>query len=430
MFNVGVASSGDPDSDRAAAQAVGKAILRLGMEPKAIFLYATDNYCKSKEDRNNLLTSAANAVGSNIPLVGGTVTGFVCPDGCFSRGVVAVAFGGSNLEVMPVFVNEMRFNTVEKAKRYGNELGKKLRALPGKNKLVMEVTPGPTEPQVFSNPNVESISQNIPFWAFSRIRDFLFDVSVGLDYAQAMEEDFLNALSGGINEVLVAGLSSFDGTKALRNYQFYGGHSFVSAFVGLGFSLDNEIILKRDLPLNFSGIHIDAEKGYHNFCIDKIDGLPAVDGYLKAMNWPKSFKKSHISEIFEKTFYYPLSFREGERVYAFPAGMFIGKSIGVNRHIRSRDVEVCYSSANLLFKSVGSYLDLIKSKPVAFSFFTGGAHVPSFLGSKLYSLKDLIEEKIPGLPYVFLFGAGEHSKFKNEAPFFNNFSLVMLSIRK
>ena len=398
-------------------------------KPIFVLLFTTVHYAKNIPLFKKVLEGCKSHLKKDVPLIGGTTTAFICPQGVFSRGVIVVVAEGTDADICSEYAGHIRPTPHHAAKRIASKMMDKLGNGKKKNKLMIEIMSGPKEPKVMTSRIVQRIAELLPHPILLKLRDALFYSSFNfLQYGMNNEEDVLHSLSEKLEEFSIIGYSTFDDLKDLYHYQCFGNKVMDESIVALGIATDDEVFIKRDLPLIRSGRKFEITTGWRDYCIDYINSKKATKQYVKEMGWPDDFIKAHIEQIFHYNFYYPVGFQEGGTTIAFPIGLYFGDTIATNRKIRSKKLEVLYTSSKAIIEQLESYCKEIQGKDIKFSMFIEGAEVPGTLGNRLYKLKEIIDKSLKDKPYVMIFGSGEHSKIGKEKGIFNNFSKVMMSI--
>ena len=428
----GVGMSQDWDPYKAGVQATSKALGQIDYEPKFLLIFSTIHYAKGKGGLKALLKGCRDLVGKEIPSIGGTVTGFICSEGCFTRGCVVVA-SRMNCDAYSFFAKNIRRNPNLVGRIISKKTKESTKDSRFINKLLIDYAPAPINPEILSHNVTQKIIKSLPRQVVYHVRDLLFEVSVKfLRYGQGREDEALEVLSKELRDFYLFGASTFDDTKDLSNYQFYQDQLSLDSMAALAISTDMEIKLKRFDPLTIpSGKRFKIKRGWQNRCFDEINGKPAVKTFFwDIMSWPESWNLPSVGEVFHKTFYYPLGYEKDGITYAFPAGLFFGESINTNQRIDSDEIEVLYTSANKIISSLDSYLNELseEKKETHLLFIVDAAEVPCFLASKIYLFKNQVDKYFHDTPYLTIFGAGEHYKIPQEKLVFNNFSRVVLSI--
>jgi hypothetical protein len=340
-----------------------------------------------------------------------------------------VVGSGDDIDVVGVHEKDIRMNPQITGKKIANSIKKQLEHSQKTNKLLIEFMPGPIEPKILTSDFVKSISKKLPSGLVIKIRDFLITFATRyLNAGAGMEEDILHVMGEILDDYYIFGCSNFDDIKSLQNYQFYYTESLKGFVVALAIRTDNAIVVDKKLPLTPRGNRFKIERGWHNFCIDKIEGKPAAYEYVKRMGWPEDYIKIHVEQVFSKTFYHPLAFRDNEQIYPFPAGFFVKDTIPTNRKIRKDEVELFVTSARKTISNFGDFLKDLHNKSAKFTLIVEGMDIVGIFGGKINIMKKMLDEALGDSPYLVLFGSGEHSKKPNEKPIFCNYSMAMLSI--
>ncbi|RLG18063.1 hypothetical protein DRN75_02575 [Nanoarchaeota archaeon] len=429
-FGVGMSQKWDPK--KAGVEATNKAIEQVGYKPKFLLIFSTIHYAKEKGGLKSLLKGCRRLIDDNVPSIGGTVTGFICPEGCFTHGVVVVA-GSGDIDVSADYGEKVIYNPTSIGRKIGKTISRKLKDSKKRNKLLIEFTTGPTEPTWIASPRIYNFIKyfykKLPLRISWFLRDLIINTYIALSPSgPGMEEDVLYAMSEPLNKYYLIGCSTFDDMASLKHYQFLNSIALKDSTVALGLSLNNKIILDRKLSLISLGKKFKIKKGWKDFCIDLINNQPASTQYLREMGWPRVYMEAHIEQVTKKTFYYPLGFKDNDQIYTFPVGFFFGESIVSNRKIRKDEVELFLTSSKKTLEDVENYLKLITEKKTKFTLIIKGAPMIGVFGAHINVMKKIMDYYLNNSPYLMLFGSGEHSKKPNEKAIFNNFSTVMLSI--
>ncbi|MBU0662523.1 hypothetical protein KJ891_03590, partial [Candidatus Micrarchaeota archaeon] len=168
----------------------------------------------------------------------------------------------------------------------------------------------------------------------------------------------------------------------------------------------------------------------NKFCIDLINGRPAVEGYLDSFGLIGDYRTKHIKENLKTTLYYPLGNKvSDDLVDAFAIGLFTGSSIVCERRIESDSVKVFYTSSKQILEKFDSCINEINKAPESFAFVYQGFHAIGILGRRVWLLKKKLDEKF-GENYFLIFDIGEYKKGINEKTFLTNYGVSAISIAK
>ena len=426
-FAVGMSKEWDPYG--AGHEATLKAISQLDGDPKFLLIFSTIHYDDEDRDIKKVLDGAQSVLGEGIPIIGGVVVGFICPEGCFMHGILAIVCSGTKVDCVIANSRNIFRSPIDKGQKLGNKIKASSPRLHNKHKILFNFLSGPIEPKMMANPKIREIIKKIPNKLLFPLTNIFLAFSMRiLQYGPGTEEEVVEGISNVLPDFNIIGCSTFDDMRCYRHYQFYNTNVLKKSIVSLAVSFDNQVISQRKIPLIPLNKKLKLKRGWENYCIHTINDKPAVSAYLKEMGWPESYKKTHVEHLSRVTFHYPMAFRRDNWTYAFPAGFLFGEVILTNRRIHNSEVELFTTSAK---KTIVDFKDLtneIRDKKVNFSFSVAGMDIITVLGDKIEKIKDILDEAIPNSPYVVLFGSGEHLKKNDEKPIVSNFSMVMSTI--
>jgi len=426
VFEVGIGTSQDWDPKKAAENAIKEALEKLNNTPKFVLLFTSIHY--RKKGLKKILSTIYEHVEKDVPLIGGTVAGFISPKGVqvIGVGILAVYSDGK----VSAFVEN---GTKSNPKKVGKKLGKKIAGFYSqqKNKLALCLISGPCEPTIMMNATLNRIFQKIPTKVFWKIRDFLFEISLKfLGYGTAREQDLFEEMDKFTKDTLIVGGSTIDDVKVLKNFQFYGKNIRENSIVSIVCDLAERVSLAQKSQLSETDQSLKVRVGAKRFCIDLINGKPAVQEYLNSFGLIGDYRTRHVKENLKTTLYYPLGRRvEKDLVDAFAIGLFTGNSIMSERKISETDLKVFYTSSKQILESFDSCIQEIKKTPRDFAFVCQGFHAIGILGRKINLLKKQLDEQFDN-NYFLIFDIGEYKKELNKKTFLTNYGVSAISISR
>ena len=424
----GVGMSQDKDPTNAGREASEKAIEQLNGKPvKFMLIFSTSHY-DNKNSRNKLISTCREWIAEDTPSIGGTVTGFICPEGFAVRGVVVLAASG-NFDVSSGMFNKIRSKPDVAGKVVGKKISSGLSRSNKANKIIFNFISGPKESEIWTTYLVKNLISKVPYPVFLKLRDVL--CSLAANYMQqgvGFEDIILESMENEIQDYYMFGSGTFDDMKARKNSVFYNNNSFPSALASLGISLDNRVIRKRYFPLIHSGKEFRIKRGWKNYWIDEINGKPAVMGYSELLGYPRYFMGEHTERFTYTLFQLPFGYEFNGYEYAFPTGFFMGKSILTNLQIKSDTVELLYTSTALFLKTMKDYFKSLDDGKDYFTFCSAvGVLVGSF-GSKIRIIKEVLDEGTKGRPYLLIFNSADFFKTPETRTIVSDYALSFLSI--
>jgi len=427
-FKVAIGLSRKWDARTAGRGVARDMIEKLGDDPDFVLLFATVHYEKHGGFKE-FLKGVWDVLPKGTPLIGGTVIGFINPQGCFTRGATAVGILNSEMDISIGVGRKTRRTPTSTGEKFAKTINDGLKSSKKKNRLLIEFMTGAKEPEIMTYEKIRNLLGKLPGRIGLLFRDILNEMAVRyFNQCQGMEDEILETFNPILNEYYIFGASTFDDLKALNNFQFYNQDVLDDAIVGLGVSLDEEIFVDRKLPLIPTGRKLKIKKGWKGYWIDEIDGRPAVTTYFEEMGWPKEYVKTHIDKMMVKTFLHPLGFEYKGVTRAFPTGFFFGESILTNVQIRKEEVELFLSSNKQIISHLDEYISLLSNKRQHFTFLTEIGPAIDMLGGSVKKIKEQLDDAPTISEYLFLFMAGEHTKKPGEDVIFGDYSLSILSI--
>ncbi|MBN2014444.1 MAG: hypothetical protein JW778_04635 [Candidatus Altiarchaeota archaeon] len=427
----GVGMSQDWDPYRAGVQAASKALEQIEYKPKFLLIFSTIHYADTKGGLKALLKGCRDLIKDDVPSIGGTITGFICPEGCYTRGCVVVA-GGGDIDVTSAFGRNIFKDPISAGSRVGSKISKELNNSEKRTKLLLEFISGPIEPRIVMGKRVRSLFKKIPDFIAPMVSDILLIIGRKyLQYGASVEKYVDRGIVKSLKDFYLFGCSTFDDSKALRNYQFYDNEVFDRSVVTIGIGINDYVRLDKKISVIPTGKKMQIEKGWQGYSIKRINNKPAVSQYIKEMGWPEDYNSIvSVEDIGKKTWYSQLGHWKDNEIYPIIIGLFFGENIWVGTEITSDEIEVFLTSAKKIINDLKDALIEIRDKRPCFTFFAEVPNIVVIFGEKLYVIKELIDETLKDSPYLTIIGSGLEIKNRNEnAKLFQN-GFTMLSIFK
>lgn len=424
MLEFGVGSSRNWDPRRAGEEATVAALNNLSREARFLLVFSTIHYYRKygKKGLQVLLENVKDSVSqpNRVPLIGGTVAGFITPTHCATRGVAVVA-GTGDVEAAAAHARGVRRSPISRGRKVVTDLKYKInRGLHKQEEIIIGITPGPRGSWI-TNEQIQQFLRYFPDQVVYAARDVLVPiVRIIFNQAQALEEEILHGMQT-LDDYLLIGLSAFDDLRALDNFQYYNTQVFDDTVVALVLRIRNNALIESVVPLLPMQKKFFAKLGCGRFSIDYIDGKPAFDEYLHLMNWP-SIRRKSIAQLMQTTFYYPLGYKKDGETFAFPVGSFFGRSIVTNRKIQDENLEIFLTSSQQVLQQVDNKLKLVESP--SFLFNVQCAIILGVFGKRIFIFKRKFDKL--DCPYITVFGGGEFYKQPKQDAKFYNFGLIFL----
>ena len=391
------------DSEEAGKEVAKNLLSKMSNKPKFILLFSTIHY-KKNGGFKKLVSSFDSAFPADVPVIGGTVAGFACRNGAFTRGVAALSFSGEMDVAVSIGRNTKR-NSEGAANDAASSLLSQLASSAYKKGYFISLISSAKVPNlpVFNKkivPHFPGISILISL--FEMVSPFL---QIGAGKDEQVSKKFGDMLEGfeGI------GGASCDNLALQDNYQFFNGEVVSNSIVAAAFKTSQPLDVRYSLGMIPSGKKMTiTDASGSGYVIRKINNEPALDAYLKAMGWPRSILDERL---YRKIFYYPLVPTEGEirepRLY----GLVYGNSfIFPMRPLLNTELEINTFSGKGLLQTFSTMLP--EKKKSAF-IVSCGTRLET-LGANVFKVVEKLNSSFSS-DYLVIYTAGEYNKTGNRS---------------
>jgi len=399
-FKAGVGLSRKWDAREAGREVALTTLEKLGdKKPDFFLLFSTIHYEKYGGFQE-FLAGVWDILPEGTPLIGGTVAGFIIPQGCFTRGATALAVSYPNMDVAVGIGRNTKRAPHLAAKQCAEMIKRGLRGSRYENKFLIDVISGPTIPKLsFFNKKV--IKSKI----LENVIPILFHISEKiLQKGVGREEEILDELIKNLPEYSIIGGSTYDDNKMTRNYQFYSKYIFTNSIVALALcsELVPSINTTHGLKETDTKLEITGLRGEDRI-IYEINNNPAADEFLKALDWPREYLNE---KAYLKTYFTPLGFKKNGVLFPEIIGYFIGNSIICGYKIKDNDLYLLSASGKSLMNSIDLNLEIFKDKEIFMAFGICCAIMLQTLGSNVFHIQRKLLEVFGESPFLLLYGAG------------------------
>ncbi|MEM5778244.1 MAG: FIST N-terminal domain-containing protein [Candidatus Aenigmatarchaeota archaeon] len=361
--------------------------------PKFILLFTTIHYEKEFKPILNGIKSAF----PDSPLIGGTVAGFITPEGCFTRGVTCLAVDYPNMKVAVDVGKNTRKNPEKAILKISKNIKKTLKKSKWPFGIIFCIPAGPTLP------NIKGINKwvvKIPVTNKMEIK--LMEISTKtLQKGHGREEEIIKYLSKEFKNYQIISGSSSDNGNVKKNYQFLNNKFYQNSLVLLAIRID--IKTKVDI---FHGFHPVAkpfkvtESEFGGKIVCKINGKPAAQKFLEIMNWPEKF---FDEKLHRRTFFFPLGFKNKEG-YLCPIdiGGILNDNFVFSYSMQGDELIPLTASGYDLLNVLNNSLKKIKKKKLIIACSCYG--LLESLGSNIYKIQQILEKKFEAFLLIYTYG--------------------------
>ena len=422
-LEVSVGMSRKWDAREAGREVARTTIEKLKRPPSFVLLFSTIHYEKHG-GFGEFLNGVWDVLPKGTPLVGGTVAGFINPEGCYTRGATGLAVTYPNIRVAIGYGHNTGRWPELAGKNCARQIQNGLKNTSYHNLLCINFISGVTMPTIPGMPRIVVLKNRVlaqMSLALLKISTILFQKGV------AREENVLKGLLKVLgNDTYVFGGSTVDNNVFARSYQFYRNKVLKNSIVTLAIVTDKQPQIRSAhgfelTDQKFKKIRLTA----WNRMIKKIDDEPAVEKYLNTLNWSGDL-------IDERTFhrrliFNPLGAQDDEGfIHPFVPGAFLGNNYVTGCPIVNDEVGILKASGFNLISAVTQIVNQITQNE-DFFLFTSCASRLETLGVNEFQTKKIILDKIKK-PFLLVYTSGENyylpgKKIKNLEVTFNSLSL-------
>ena len=378
------------------------ALDKLGTNPDFFLLFSTIHY-KDHGGFKEFLRGVWDILPEGTPLIGGTVTGFIIPRGCYARGATALVVSYEKMDVAIGYGTETKRNP-EKATNMCIEMIKNgLKETKYQKKILFNIVSG-------------SITIKIPGYGYKKVIDSDFLSKSIVKFFSLMhyltkkglgrEDEIFEMISKKLSDYKMILVSSSDNYKGFFNYQFFKNKVLTNSMVSLGLATDLEFdvltsygVRKRDIKLEITKVSKDGH------IIQEINNRPAVPELYRILNWPPNFLSDET--ILNKILYYPLSVKRGEKEVPLIMAMILKDFIVTPGKVKEGEVWILEMSGKSLLNAVEDNLSSFKGISPAIGFSSLCVTLLQTLGNNVWDIRKAMLDYFKEKPFLALFSTGE-----------------------
>ncbi|MDG6218052.1 MAG: FIST N-terminal domain-containing protein [Candidatus Thermoplasmatota archaeon] len=419
-FEASVGMSRKWDAREAGREVAENTLKKLKHKPSFFLLFSTIHYEKNGGFQE-LLEGVYEILSIDIPLIGGTVTGFMNNYGCYSHGTTALAVSSPNMDIAVGYGKNTKRNPKKAARICSNMILSKLKDSKFNNKFLLNLISSSEMPnipilgrkKIIKTGRLSSKLFMSMFW----ISEYFFQKGHGRD-DEVIEEviknlpDY-NILSGG----------TIDDGAALNNYQFFNNIVLTNSIVSLGMRTNFNLNVKttHNMKKTDTILNITKTSG-DGHIIHKINNQPAVGEFTKTLNWPEDFLTE--KNWFRTNYYFPVGFKPNSKDHDFGPrllGVIIGDSFVTPIRSQESCSSVLTTSGQRILDAIDINLKNYPCKP-SFGLISSCATRLETMGSNIYQAKNMIEKYFDNNPFIVFYVGGESTYSPEVGLNYMNFS--------
>lgn len=401
-FKAAVGLSRKWDAREAGREVALDTLNKLGADVKPDFflLFSTIHYEKHGGFQQ-LLDGVWDILPKGTPLIGGTVAGFINPQGCYTRGVTALAVNYPNMDVAVGIGHNTKRNPQKAAKECAKMIKIELDKSKFKNNFILALISGGLIPQI---PGIGR--KKVLTGLLGKVSIHLSNLStILLQKGIAREDEIMIGLIKNVGDYNILGGSLMDNMNFLDNYQFLGTKILKNSMVALGIKADLGCNVSmthgmKETKIGFEVTKLSSDKRF----IHEINHKPALYEFLRLLNWPKE----DVNEsMYRRTFYYPLSFVRDNNKMPGVVLMFLDTSMLLSYQMQNKNVDILTTSGRDLINAVDENLEQYSDKKPCWGIIVSCATRLETLSHNIYKVREKLLNYFGEQPFLLFYTNGE-----------------------
>ena len=401
-LKVAVGMSRKWDAYEAGREVARDTLDRLGKKPDFFLLFCTIHY-RDHGGFKKFLKGIWEVLPEGTSLVGGTVTGFINPRGCFIRGAVAIAASSPEMDVSVGCGKNTKRNPEKAAKDCTGMIEKGLANSKHSERFLLNLVSG-------------SMAIKIPGYGYRKVIDSSL-ISKSISRTVSISQYMLQRGFGREDEVferVVKKLPDYHmilGTcigsfKGITNYQFFNDSIMTNSIVALGMATDMNLDVCTTHGMKRTDIKFEITKlSKDSHIIKEINGKPAVPELYRLLNWPKNFLNEE--NIYERILYYPISLVKHGREVPVVMPFIFKDYLGIPCRADKGEAWIMTVSGKNLLKALEDNLNSFSSMQPEFGLFSACITILQALGNNVRKIREILLKYFKDKPFLMLFCAGE-----------------------
>ncbi len=409
-FEAAVGMSRKWDAREAGREVARSTIQKINRPPNFFLLFSTIHYEKYG-GFEEVLNGVWDVLPKKIPLVGGTVPGFMNNYGCYTRGATGLAVSSENMNVAVGIGKNTKRNPEKAAKQCIEMIKRDISQSQYKDKCLFVLISGSIVPSFPGMGMKRVVKTKIPSSVVSRLLKTSLQVS---QKGVGREDIIIDELAKQMPDFSIIGGSSIDDNKMERNFQFFNDKVYTNSVVCLSIETDTPICLDSQVAVKKTDNVFVAKTAGEKYVINKIDNKPATKTLFKYLNWPESFMDERLHR---RTFFYPILFEKNEEIFPEVIGVIVGNSIVCGFDLKSNKLSIGHSSRKTLLNAIKNGVENITNNGIPkLSLIIYCASFLEALGRDFFEVQRILKEAYKDNPFLLIAAGGEDFRIPNKIP--------------
>jgi len=403
-FEASVGMTRKWDAREAGREVARNTIRKLKRPPSFFLLFSTIHYEKNGGFQE-FLDGVWDVLPKGTPLVGGTVAGFMNPEGCYTRGASGLAVSYRNMDVSAGIGRNTKRNPKKAARNCAEMINDKLKDSSYEHKFIFDIVSSGLVPKIpFLGRTMIIRSKFAGKLAIKLLNLAGKIIQKGICRQDEVLREFIKKLP---DYSLIHG-GATDDISQLRNYQFYNRELCTNSICSLAINIDMPISVNTTYGLTetdrtFRVTSLDSSKRV----IKSIDNKPALPTLFSTLHLDIKDLNEHI---FDKIFFLPIGFKNKENVLVpTVVGIFLGDYFYIMFQIDTKEAKVLNLSGRGLLNSIDENLDKYKDEDIELAIISSCGSRLLALGNNVYHIYEKLKIRFKDKPFLIYYFAGEGS---------------------
>ena len=356
---------------------------RLGKKPDFFLLFCTIHY-RDHGGFKKFLKGIWEVLPEGTSLVGGTVTGFINPRGCFTRGASALAVSYPNMDVALGCGEDCKREPAKAAESCAKTIKGCLAKSKYKNRFLFNIISGPVTLKIPGLGREDEIFEEIT----KKLPDYKMILGTSMD------------------------------NKGFTNYQFLQDKVLTNSVIALGLRTDLDIGVCTTHGTKRSDIKFEITKlSREGHIIQEINNKPAAPELYRLLNWPKSFLNNKY-----RILYYPLELKRHGKEVPTVIALILDDFIVTPYKVESGEVWVLRVSGKNLLDAMKDNLKSFDKMQPEFGLFSTCITILQTFGHHMNIIKKNMLDYFKDKAFLMIFCAGQGTYSPEEGITYANMS--------
>ena len=406
---------------RQSGQELAQSIMdQLNSEPTFVILFSTIHYEKYGGFRD-LLGGIYDVFPSKVPLVGGTIRGFLNNHGCFARGATALAVSSDEMDIAVGVGHNTKRNPAKAADQSAQMIKQGLSSSPYDQGFLLNIISGAEIPNIQPIGTKKIIEPSMSEKTLMRL--FSFSQKT-LQMGAARDEELLEQIITNFPDYFMLSGATLDDGPGFRNFQFHNQEVLKNCVITLGMKTNKNIFVKSAHNMVKTDIEFEITKSSNDLrIIHEINGKPALQELLRLLNWPEEILNEET--WLKTTFYFPLGGRSSQKSTNDDSphviGIILGNSLLLTCKLHGSHASILTIDGKRLLDAVDVNLAHLPFEP-DFGLMSSCITRLETLGNKVYEIRNRVERHMQGHPFIVFYVGGESTYSKEYGFDYSNIS--------